>query len=224
MKVPVGILTYKRAGYLDRTLSSFRELNAAGLDHFVFILLVQGGYDDRTEEVVLKHSAMLHDVIRTEENRGCAAGYNIVMSEALKLGFPYVMHLQDDWESKEPLVDHIADLIGFLGGREDVGYVRLRTNLEHFSHWNRISKKWIFYRRDDLFNKVWVGNAHFTLNPSITKARVIKQLVPIVHEYNSMAKYHQLGLLAGQLDSRCFFHIGHKRAYTKMGEKQVWQK
>lgn len=220
MKIPVGILTYKRAEYLKRTVESFLDLNSERLKMFPLILLVQGGYDKETDLVIDRYYRFFNRILISKENLGCAEGYNEVMGYALLRKTELVMHLQDDWESRDSLATYIDEIMDLFEQHEDVGYIRLRA-------WrlgtrvcgkNRISRKGISY--DKVSENIAKTDAHFTLNPTIIRSSVLKQMLPITKELDAMGKFHDLNMKAAQLYANCFRHIGAARALSE----GVWMK
>jgi len=220
MKIPVGILTYKRAEYLKRTIESFLDLNSDRLEMFPLILLVQGGYDKETELIIEKYYHFFNRTLISRENLGCAEGYNEVMGYTLLRRTELVMHLQDDWESRESLSKHIDEIIDLFKAHEDIGYIRLRA-------WglgtrvcgrNRITREGISY--DKVSENIAKTTAHFTLNPTIIRSSVLKQMLPITKELDAMGKYHSLDMKAAQLFANCFRHIGEARAQEE-GKKWI---
>lgn len=209
VKIPVIIVTYKRPGYLKKTLESFLELNKTNLEQFLIILLVQGDKDEETQEIIHKHKSRLRQIIYPGVNLGCAGGYSLLMKEALKRNLPYVIYLQEDFLSNESLSKYIPELIGLLENRNDIGCVRLRSIKDKVNYYDVISRRKIKYR--EVIGNIAIGNAHFTFNPTIAKSSVIKDVIPTASEKDAMQKYKKLGLKTGQLIADCFSHIGHER-------------
>jgi len=221
MKIPIGILTYRRPEYLKRTIESFLDLNSDRLDMFPLLLLIQGGYDKETDLAIEQFKKHIYRIYISEENLGCAAGYNKVMGYALSRETDLVMHLQDDWESRESLSKYIDEIINVFEEHQDIGYMRLRA-------WrlgtrvcgkNRITREGIKY--DSVSENIAKSTAHFTLNPTIIRSVVLRKMLPITKELNAMHKYHELNMKAAQLYANCFRHIGADRA---MEEGKRWIK
>lgn len=220
MKIPIGILTYKRSEYLKRTVESFLELNSDRLEMFPLILLVQGGYDKETDLVIDRYYRFFNRILISKDNLGCAEGYNEVMGYALLRKTELVMHLQDDWESRESLSEHIDEIMDLFKQHEDIGYIRLRA------WWlgtrvcgkNRISREGISY--DKVSDNIAKTTAHYTFNPTIIRSSVLKQILPFNKELDAMSKFHSLNMKAAQLYANCFRHIGAARALSK----GVWVK
>lgn len=215
MKIPVGILTYKRAEYLKRTIESFMDLNHDRLEMFPLILLVQGGYDKETDLVIERYYRFFNRILISKENLGCAEGYNEVMGYTLLRRTELVMHLQDDWESRDSLSTYIDEIIDLFKQHEDIGYIRLRA-------WrlgtrvcgkNRITRTGISY--DKVSENIAKTTAHYTLNPTIIRSSVLKEMLPINKELDAMRKFHNLDMRAAQLYANCFRHIGEARALSE---------
>ncbi len=220
-KIPVAIVTYRRPEYLKQTLDSFIDLN--GAERFKFLILSQATEADTVKVINLYDDYLFYTEL-SNENLGCSGGYSHIMQKALQLKTPYLLFLQDDWESQESLLPYLDEILGLLKVSPDVGYVRLRTIKSRVCRTNRITSKPIKYK--ERTDHVMVGNAHFTLNPSIAKNSVITRMLPVFKELNAMEKYHKLGLLTGQLRAKCFVHIGSKRAMTQIPgrRKRIWIK
>jgi len=219
VKIPVAILTYRRPEYLAETLETFLEKN--GKDRFSFHIFSQDT-DEVTSQLLNKYGKLWASVWEEKQNKGCAAGYSFLMSQVANLGAPYIIHLQDDWRSSEPLLPYLDDLIKVMKEKRNIGYIRLRSIKSQVCSKNRITHKYIFYRW--VSDHIVAGNGHFTLNPTFARTDVIKRMLPVVKELDAMHKYHDLRLLAGQLSADCFTHIGFARAMTEVGKTKVWIK
>jgi len=213
-KMPVTFLTYKRPEYLEKTLTSFFELNASISDLFVPMILVQDA-DEVTEEVVSKFP--FEKIIRIK-NIGCSRGYAEIMAKTYD--FPYSIHIQDDWESRESLAPYIDNLVE---GLNTCGYIRLRARKERVNNKNRLTRIGIKYR--PINEHVFKSNAHFSLNPMLIRTSVVQAMIPFVKEKHGMMKYQALQLPAGQLKGNVFFHIGTERAVTYLTDgRKRWVK
>jgi GT2 family glycosyltransferase len=209
IKIPVTIITYNRPWYFEKTLESFIEMNRSYLDRLLLIVLIQGEKDKATEEIISKYKRQIYSVIYPGENLGCAGGYNLLMTESLKLKLPYIVHLQDDFVSNEPLSDYIPELIEIMETNQQLGYIRLRAINEKVNDYNVISRRKIKYLSK--IKNTFIGNGHFTFNPSFARSSVIKEIIPTTSEKDAQQKYQKLGLKTGQLSASCFTHIGDER-------------
>ena len=209
--IPVTILTYKRPMYFKKTLESFIEKNKAYLEKFLLIILVQGKTEKDTLDVIEMYKNKIYKIIFLKKNLGCAAGYNLLMNEALKLNSKFVINLQDDFVSNEPVVKYLSELTTCLAKNKTVGYIRLRSIYDKVNNYNIISKRKIKYKANS--NHIGIGNGHFTFNPTITKSQIIKAIIPTISEKDAQKKYQKLGLKNGQLFANCFSHIGEKREH-----------
>lgn len=207
--LPVVILTYCRPQYLQRTISTFIGQNRSNLDMFSFRILVQGGLDQGTSDVLEEWESYFDFVDIKDRNMGIGQGYSVCMKEALSLNTPYLLHLQDDWESKEPLSRYLPEIFDLMNTDRTIGYTRLRTNHDKVSRKNVISNLPIKWEKES--ENILVSNAHFTLNPTIIRRDVVERMIPIKKERHAQEKYHELGLRTAQLVANCFCHIGHKR-------------
>jgi len=209
IKIPVTIITYNRPWYFERTLESFIEMNRSYLDRLLLIVLVQGDKDKATDKIISKYKRQINNVIYSGKNFGCAGGYNLLMTESLIIKQPYIVHLQDDFFSNEPLSDYIPELIEIMETNQQLGYIRLRAIKEKVNDYNVISRRKIKYLSK--IKNTFIGNGHFTFNPSFARSSVIKEIIPTTSEKDAQQKYQKLGLKTGQLSASCFTHIGDER-------------
>ena len=238
MRIPLGVITYQRPDYLNRTLTSFFNVNYDCLEEFKPIIVLVQGMDGSTMNVLDHFKEHIDRVISLKSNHGCAWGYTLLNRELLEEGTDLVMHLQDDWLSTEPLTHYLYEdrfsgyknnkgIFQLFEERQDVGYIRLRSLVwSKVSIVNRITKDRIKWKRmDTKFNKycrIVVGNAHFTFNPTIIRTSVLRRLLPVTGERDAMEKYHKMKLLAAQVRGNCFMHIGEDRATTDVKGKERW--
>ena len=212
--IPVTILTYKRPLYFEKTLKTFIEKNQKNLEIFKLIILIQGGMKKNTNNMINEYRDQIYKVIYSKNNIGCAGGYSLLMVEALKLKPNYIINLQDDFVSEEPIVKYLSELMCCLKKNDELGYIRLRSITDRVNNYNVISRKKIKYRH--ISNHICSGNGHFTFNPTITKSSIIKKIIPVTSEKDAQEKYQKLGLENGQLIANCFSHIGKERVINWM--------
>lgn len=221
-KIVVAILTYRRPQYLDKTLSSFFDLNQTSLDKFVFVAVIQDR--DRLTEKVFNKFKKHFQWIKRITNVGCAEGWNVLMREILQQmpEYRYILYLQDDWMSVGPVSAFTDELMGLLALDHEIGQIRLREQRSRVCKKNRISGLKIVYQpRTENIDK---SDAHFTFNPTLMRMEAIKRMVPIKKELAGMIKFHNLGFKSGQLKANCFTHIGVERAVTAVANGFVWLK
>jgi hypothetical protein len=209
IKIPVALLTYKRPWYFERTLKSFIEMNKPSRDRLVLIVLIQGEKDQATEKIVSKYNNQIDYLITPRINLGCAGGYNLLMTESLKLELPYIIHLQDDFISNESISNYIPEIIDIMHKKKNLGFIRLRSVKDKVKEYNVISRRKIKYCK--VSNNIFLGNSHFTFNPTIARSSLIEKIIPTTSEKDAQQKYQELGLIAGQLYASCFSHIGEER-------------
>jgi hypothetical protein len=238
MRIPLGVLTYKRPDYLKRTLESFFHVNYDCLKVFKPFVVMSQGHDKATENVLKQFEDKIDRVIRLRANHGCAWGYSYLNYELIEEDTDLVMHLQDDWLSTEPLTNYLSmdEFSGYARSygikelfemAENVGYIRLRSNIwSKVAIRHRITEKAIKWRlwetKYKKYGRIHLSNAHYTLNPTIIRTSVLKQILPVTEELDAMLKYHELKMRTAQLRANCFMHIGHDRAMTvlKTGKKR----
>lgn len=228
MKIPIGILTYQRPEYFRATLESFVNLNYQCLDQFIFVLLVQG-VDNETAKIAHEFYELFDKMIIRDDNKGCAWGYSKVSELCLAYDEPLVMHLQDDWLSTEPMTAYLDGIKAAFDAHENVGIMRLRSNKEKVCDRSRITSDIIKYRsafpHEKYCNVLTAQHQHYTFNPTIIRASVLKKLLPFTKEHDAMKRYHELNLAGSQLRANCFRHIGNNRATSNVkGGKEKWVK
>lgn len=207
--ITVTMMTYNRPEYFRRTVESFASINNNLLKKVKLIILVQGDGDEGTKKVINSYRKVFTEILRPGLNLGTAGGYSYLMEQAIATGCDYVLHLEDDWESRESLEDYINDALFVLANHKNVGYIRLRSIREKTSYINLVTRRPIIYKPITQF--VWVCNGHYTFNPSLIKTSVIRHIIPATSEASSEKKYELLGLCAAQLMANCFVHIGEER-------------
>lgn len=216
MKIAVTVLTFKRPGYLDRTLGSFLDLNASILDRFSIRVLVQEP-DAQTGKVLFKYRDCLDQVETLKENVGIGSGWSRLMEGCLGKN-RYALHLEDDWESRESLEPYFREILQYMDRNRDVGQVRLRSIASKTCAKNPFRGVSISWKEPE--GNVMRGDAHFTFNPAITRVAEIAKILPCTSEKDACIKYDKLRLDCGQLLAGCFVHIGEERVYSwKNGEK-----
>jgi hypothetical protein len=203
------VLTFKRPELLDRTLGSFFEANKRKINIFYFLILNQDA-DPETRAVIDKYKKEWPNsfarVIDIVPNVGSSCGYSMLMCEALRAPVPYILFLEDDWESKQPLVDYIDEILKFLDDRKDVGFIRLRDASNRVWRKHSVTREPIIYT--PATEHILVGNAHFTFNPTITRSNIIRDIIPVYKERQAVVNYHEkIGLLSSQLNAKCFVDI-----------------
>lgn len=201
-KIAITISTFRRPAYLETTLKSFFELNDSEL--FLISALVNGR-DEGTEKVMDRYRDRFHSVLYPDTHLSRAEAYSSLMKEALKLKTPYIIHLEDDFISRESLSAYLPELIGLMEGTDSIGCIRLRSVKDRVFDHNMLTGRKIEYRK---VGNIGIGNAHFTFNPTITRSSVIRKIIPVAREGEAIHKYEEMGLETGQLFADCFSHIG----------------
>ena len=207
LDIAVTVLTYKRPTYLYRTLVSFFEVNRDILPHCRVIVLNQTS-DPETEEVLAEFGTKIDQVMRTEQNIGCGRAYTLLMQRALELGCPYILHLEDDFESREALAPHLPELVSALD-RPELGAVRLRSVHDTVKDVNWVTGESFEWR--PVSGSVDASTGHFTFNPTLVRREVIERLLPVGDEAEAIRVYHHFGLGIARLKGDAFVHIGDQR-------------
>lgn len=209
VKLVITVLTYNRPDLLARTLQSLVEKNPKVIAISKIIVLVQGNGDESTKKVLQTFAPAIAQVHFSGTNLGTGGGYSLLMQKALALKPEYILHLEDDWLSNEPLDRHLDELFGIFKNNKDLGFIRLRSITEKVSKVNLVNNLPISFTKQS--EHVLVGNSHFTFNPAMVRSWIIKTLVPVASEPSAEKKYELLGLSGAQLDAECFGHIGAEK-------------
>lgn len=213
--IAITIVTYKRPNYLFRTLESFCEKNPVLRAVAPIYVLVQGTRpaDTAETEIVLDEISSRWEVtihrVFPDKNVGCGMGFTWINNIALASQPGYVIHLQDDWQSVDPVEIFLPECLDAFTKVPDLGAIRLRSFEENVLSYNVVTRRKIIYYPATA--NVVVGNAHFTFNPTIIRADVLLRLLPVKFEFHAVKRYHRLGYRVGQLRRRCFVHIGDQR-------------
>lgn len=220
--IPVMILTYKRPLYFEQTLRSFVSRNKKSVERSLFkINVIVQEHDDETQRIIDLYHSYINDVKWLNTNVGCGSGCSKALEWALEYNPDYILYLEDDWFSVDPIRIYLQEIIDYMNANDDVGYIRLRSYTERVSKRNRITKELLTYVQAT--DNVLVGNSNFTSNPILIKAQVAKNIVPIKSVLDGMMKYNDLGLKVCQLKAGCFYHIGYQRVQDYQGRKIKWR-
>lgn len=220
-QIPVIVLTYRRPLYLDLTIRSFVSRNKNHVEKSMFkINVIVQEPDDETRRILDSHQSFINEIKWLDKNVGCGTGCSMALEWALEDNPDYILYLEDDWFSADPIKRYLKEIITYMDETEDVGYIRLRSYTEQVGKQNRITGERLVYKKAT--KNIYVGNPNFTSNPILMKALVAKEFIPIVNVFDGMRKYTELGLRACQLKANCFYHIGFQRVQEYQGEKIEW--
>jgi hypothetical protein len=157
-------------------------------------VIEQAGWIDR---IVSYEQGVLPTGIATSLAVGAVAGHGAV---------DVVLHLEDDWETRT--VDDAA-LVRAAALLDDasVGQVRLRHCSEAVLGRHMLTQAAITWDPADGHQR---GNAHFTFNPALVRARVADLVFPALDQREAQRRFLATGLDVIQLDPGVFAHLGEE--------------
>ena len=212
--IPVILVCWNRAYYIEQTLSGYisrLKWQYTKQPKIMRLFVYSQGSDQETLDVLERNKNHITSLKIIPKNEGHGTGiskaFNWVKEQ---IDFDYFILLEDDWFLAEPLNHYLLEMVNLLDARPDIGCIRLRNVAEQVSRKNRLSGLPVTSTFDT--KHVRVGNYHYTTNPHIMRKEVMEKLLPFEHSIVAMNRYHELGLLAGQLNAFCFSHIGIRRA------------
>jgi len=204
----VQVLTYKRLDFLKRTVETFIEKNPKLCEELTFRILIQEATDDEVSAV--HNFGLFNEIHVTALNIGNSLGYNMLSKASLRKKPEFILHLEDDWESLESLEPYMEEIEIMFRLHPDVGQIRLRNFKSRVCKSNKITGERVLQMQ--CTPTIYKGAWHFTLNPTITRASVIKSIIPFPSELMAVKNYHALGLQSAQLHASVFSHIGNERS------------
>lgn len=212
--IPVIFVCWNRAYYIEQTLLAYLsriKYRYGKFPKLMKLFVYSQGSDDETLDVIRRNKRHLPRVKIVPVNEGHGTGITKAFEWVKsKIDFDYFILLEDDWLLAEPLNAYIKEMVVLLDKRPDIGCIRLRNIAEQVSMKNRLSGELVKQSLDS--KNIMVGNYHYTTNPHIMRKEVMEKLIPFEHSKIAMNRYHDLGLLVGQLQAYCFTHIGIRRS------------
>lgn len=207
----ITVLTGRRPELLRKTLSSLEARAPLLVEQAQVVVLVNGA--DAPTLSVVEQFAWANKVVSTEEFLPIGPAFSrlVRLAECVEPTPKYFLHLEDDWQCcrEEPKwFDRAVHCIEQHG----VGQVRLRLAKAMTMRVNALTHQPIRWQKQG--NRVRVSsNAHFTFNPSLVSARVMRQIVPCASEFEAMERYGSKKV--AQLVPGSFFHIGDQASLAE---------
>tara|TARA_Y100000034_G_C6861891_1_gene392387 strand:- start:963 stop:1565 length:603 start_codon:yes stop_codon:yes gene_type:complete len=156
---------------LKETISTFSAINRdINLDKD--LIVVDNSSTDGTVKFLKKSN---YNIILNSSNLGAQSGKMIGWKKALDLGYEYILFIEDDFPSINPV--NIDIMESFLLKHEDVGYIRL--NDKKYLKKHVITKRpiaysnWFFYKGI----KIRTSNYNFTTNPVFFRASLVEHFL-----------------------------------------------
>ena len=208
MKIPLTIMTYKRSDYFKTTLESFIDVNHDLLDLVSLNIVIQGDPEKKTLKTIESNSKYINSVVY-KENEGIGPGFTFCMRRALKFKTPFVFHMEDDWESGDPIKPFWKEIEYLFKYFPKAGYLRLRNIKSIVCVKNRYrTDVRSFYQEKRISQHIISTNLGWSWNPGMFRSDILTQLLPLENEKHAAKKYGELQKDTARLVAGCFNHIG----------------
>ena len=205
-RMGISILAGGRPDMLERTLTTLAlkwpEQVAAA--HVVALV---NGFDPASRDLLDRAGWI--DRVMTYEHDVLTIGMATSIVVAAVTGHPeveYLLHLEDDWESRTVDTAALVRAAALLSD-PGVGQVRLRHRSEPCLGRHMITGRTIDWSQRDDYRR---GAAHFTFNPSLILRDVADRVFPATDERDAQRRFFATGQDVAQLDPGAFAHIGDR--------------
>ncbi len=208
----IGVLTGGRPDLLRRTLDSLAEHAGPALDAAYVLVRVNGG--DPVAERHLKSLPFVDRVETSSRRHDVGAATSALMARlAARRDVECIMHLEDDWAAGTLSPGWLARAAAILEDEAGIGQVRLRHRADTVLATHMVTGRPIAWEPDgDVLRSPC---AHYTFNPSLTRAREAALVFPAAGEREAQARFLQAGLGTAQLAPGVFHHLGEQRSLTR---------
>lgn len=202
-KLVIAVLTGRRPGLLDRTLTAM-ETRQAVVWQRADRVVVHNGADAETAEVLDRRRWTIRGAVGGRDRlEGIGAASTVLADAAAMTGATYVLRLEDDWEAGEvdPLQwwPQAVDLLE----RQRVGQVRLRAVDEPVLDRCMVCRSPLRWAR---VPDGWQAHGHFTYNPSLMLVDTLGRSLPHRSEADAQRRLHHIEV--AQHDPGVFRHLG----------------
>lgn len=201
--ITVTLLTGFRPELLNRTIANLRNY-APGLLETAHVKVLCNGGDGASAQFLAQQGWVDQFDAHSGIQLPVGAAVSRLMSDLPDR--PYLMHLEDDWELCTTYDFWLGSALIALED-ENVKQVRLRHRGESVRDYNMSNGKKIIWERAT--SQYLIGNAHYTLNPSIMRTEDVLDIWPAHSEARAMHKFR--GMVA-QLNPGAFWHIGKNQS------------
>jgi hypothetical protein len=228
MRLGVGLLTYERPIFLQRTLESlWPRLAATGLP-MTAVLVDNGSSAASLQQVASLAAAVGAQVIYQpaplppsedllERDKRIAAGFFVLAEALLSTNCTHALLCEDDWDCVRPLP--LATLAAVLDASPHLGQVRLRAcayddSLTGCSTRHFITRAPIVFGSEQSLDTGAVAEAemHWTNNPSLVRRDALSLLARgFRSELEMMSGFHRRYARNAQLRPGSFVHTGPVR-------------
>jgi GT2 family glycosyltransferase len=149
-RVAAIVLTYQGR---EVTLEALRSVTAMRYDNYDIVVVDNGSTDGTAEAVAAAFPQVA--VVRVEDNRGAAGGYNLGMSWALARGYDYALILNNDIEVHPDL---LGELVAVAARDPRIGAVGPKV----LYFWNR--------------DRIWSAGGRVRFREAVTRERGIGEV------------------------------------------------
>ncbi|MER6605811.1 glycosyltransferase [Streptomyces sp. NPDC000927] len=205
-KLVITLLTGRRPGHLDDTLSHLQG-SAPGLLSRAHVIALHNGGDAETAAVLDKYSKVIDVSWTSSVLHGIGEATSMLAQQAAASGRRYWLHLEDDWALLPTTADWLAQAQNILHTRREVYQVRLRHAHERTLVRHMVTGRSITWYDHDSFHLA--RDAHYTLNPSLMRVKDIGKVWPADGEKGAQKRAHVNRLRqAARLSPGVFTHTG----------------
>lgn len=210
-RLVITLLTGARPDLLAETLSSFRE-HAGDVLTGAWVVVLHNGADAATRIVLDEHGDIFDRRLVTPDVRPIGRNVTTLRKWALESHRPYWLHLEDDWKA-HPVDGWLSDAVGLLN--QGASQVRLRRADEEVLGWHMVTGETLVWT--EIASHLWAADAHYTLNPSLTRLDHGREAWPARGEREAQRRWRKAGhTVVAQHVPGVWEHIGEERSLRKV--------
>jgi hypothetical protein len=203
----VTLLTGHRPALLHRALSSLRGLHPHLLEE-ARVVVLHNGADDATAAVLDAHADVIDEhLVHTGPLLSCGDATSRLAAAAAASNRRFWLHLEDDWQAQPGPAEWLEQACRILSADPGVHQVRLRHTTEQVLAWHMVTRRPLHWEPLSGYRRA--AEAHWTLNPNLTRTADIPLVWPADGEREVQRRAHAAGLRGvAQLVPGVFTHIG----------------
>jgi len=206
----IGLLTGGRPDLLRRTVDTLRVACPGLLEESVVIALLNG--DDPQTAKYLDGLPFLDEQVRHTGGvlpiGPAVSRLMAAFGERREVGT--ILHLEDDWAADTATPPWLERVRAILDEHPEVGQVRLRHREERVLTHHMVTRRAIRWEHQPDF--LLAPSAHYTLNPSLIRARDLPAIFPCRSEEDAQRHFLRAGFATAQWLPGVFRHIGAHRS------------